>query len=45
MDTFLFTVYVMMWPAGALGALILIAIAFIRDLIQARREGTVKELV
>jgi hypothetical protein len=46
MDVFLFTIYVMMWPVGAFGALVMIVVAFIRDLLQARREGvSTKELV
>ena len=39
MDVFLFTVYVMMWPVAAFGALVLIVVAFIRDFLQAKREG------
>lgn len=45
MDIFLFTLYVLMWPAGALGVLVLLVVAFTRDLLTARREGKVKELV
>ena len=46
MDVFLFTVYVMMWPVAAFGALVLIVIAFIRDFLKARREGvSTSELV
>lgn len=46
MDVFLFTIYVMMWPAAAFGALVLIVVAFTRELLQARREGkSTSELV
>ena len=45
MDVWLFTFYVLMWPAMAGGVLILIVTAFARDLMKARRKGATRDIV
>ncbi len=39
MDPIFLTLYVLMWPAIVGGVLFVIARAFIRELLEARREG------
>ncbi len=39
METILLTLYVLMWPVIVAGVLFVIVRAFIRELLEARREG------
>lgn len=39
MENFLLTVYVLIWPLLAAGVLVVISVAFIRELLSARRNG------
>lgn len=45
METLLFALYILMWPAASAVVLVVIVVAFVRDLLAARREGQAREMV
>ena len=40
MHTTLLSIYILLWPSLAMGVLVLLCVALVRDILAARRKGT-----